>query len=171
MNSYFIILLSFLSMGASHNSAEPPMQESTTYYFIRHAEKDEGDPQNKDPKLTAAGHLRAEKWVDILKEVQFDLIMSTNLERTRSTAAKIAEAQGKEVQFYDPRNLNSVEFQGKTKGKTVLVVGHSNTNPAFVNAILGEEKFEALDEKEYGSLFIVNIDADGKKSAQVKYHN
>lgn len=30
-------------------------QEVTTYYLIRHAEKDRADPSNRDPHLTVAG--------------------------------------------------------------------------------------------------------------------
>ena len=40
-------------------------------------------------------------------------------------------------------------------GKTVLIVGHSNTTPAFVNKILGTEKFTSLEDDDYNSLFIV----------------
>lgn len=75
------------------------------------------------------------------------------------------------MELYDPRGLNDPEFREKTRGKTVLVVGHSNTNPAFVNMILGSEEYKALEEKEYGSLFIVSIGPDDEKTSQVLYLN
>lgn len=37
------------------------------------------------------------------------------------------------------------------------MVGHSNTTPQMVNLLLGEEKYEALDDSENGALFIVKI--------------
>lgn len=173
MKAFLILLFSFLTSGeTAPTKSETPVQETiTTYFFIRHAEKDESDLQNKDPRLSAEGQERAKKWAEVFKEVEFDLIYSSDYDRTRTTATAIAHTQKKEVEIYDPRELFDPQFQEKTKGKTVLVVGHSNTNPAFVNLILGSEKYKALDEKEYGSLFIVTVDPSGEKISQVLYVN
>lgn len=186
MSAFFILLISFLTSGemtpeeeiTSETSAiaaeikkNQQTEDMTTYYFIRHAEKVEKDPQNKDPFLTKAGLERAEKWAEIFREIEFDLIFSTDFNRTRKTAETIADTQEKPVTIYDARKENDPEFQEKTKGKTVLVVGHSNTNPAFVNSILQEEKHLALDEKEYGSVFIVHVAPDGTRNSQVMYIN
>ncbi len=143
----------------------------TTYYFIRHAEKDRSNPEEKDPVLTEAGIKRAEKWTEIFKEVPFDLIYSSDFKRTKQTAQKIAGSQNLEVQLYDPAKLNDVDFQQKTNGKTVLVIGHSNTNPGFVNSILEEEKYSDIDDKESGSLYIVGVSPEGAKISQVLYIN
>ena len=145
--------------------------EITTYYFIQHAEKDRSNPEEKDPALTEAGIKRAEKWAEIFKEVPFDLIYSSDFKRTKETAQKIAESQNLEIQLYDPTKLNDEVFQQKTKGKTVLVIGHSNTNPRFINSILGQEKYGDIDDKESGSLFIVNVSPRGSKTSQVLYIN
>lgn len=145
--------------------------KTTTYYFIRHAEKDTSNPEENDPVLTETGTKRAEKWAEIFKEVSFDLIYSSDFKRTRETAQKFVGSQNLEIQLYDPAKLNDEAFQQKTKGKTVLVVGHSNTNPRFVNSILGEEKYSDIDEKESGSLFIVTVSPEGSKSSQVLYIN
>lgn len=183
MSTFFIFLISFISSGemtpeektsseATEISEEiQQTDEMTTYYFIRHAEKDERDPQNKDPFLTEAGLKRARNWAEIFEDVEFDLIFTSDYNRTRKTAEAVANSQGKEVEIYDAKDLNNEHFKKKTLGKTVLVVGHSNTNPAFVNAILEEKRYEALAETEYGSLFVVNIAADGTKDSQVLYIN
>ena len=55
-------------------------------------------------------------------------------------------------------------FRSETKGKTVLVVGHSNTTPVFANKILGEKKYENMDDNDNASLFIVTISGDNKTS-------
>lgn len=170
MKAFLIFLISLLSLGSTESN-EQPVQETTIYYFIRHTEKDETDPKNKDPELSAVGLERAKKWVQVFKDVQFDIILSTDYKRTRNTAAAVANSQKKEVEFYDPNKLNNPEFQQKTKGKTVLVVGHSNTNPVFVNSVLSTAKYQALDEKEYGSLFIVTVGPGGEKTSQVLYIN
>lgn len=173
MNPFLIFLISFLSSGEQLevNSKAHLQEKFTTYYFIRHAEKDESDPKNKDPELSAAGLERTKKWIEVFKEVQFDLIFSTNYSRTRTTASAIADSQKKKVEIYDPKMLFEPGFQKQTKGKTILVVGHSNTNPAFVNMILEEKKYRDIDEKESGSLYIVTIGPNGKKTSQVLYIN
>jgi broad specificity phosphatase PhoE len=173
MRTFFIFLFSILSLGeTSENPIEPPVQEAPTqYYFIRHAEKEMTDPQDRNPKLSEAGINRTAKWAEVFEEVEFDLIYSSNYHRTMNTARAVADKQQKKVEIYDPKKLNDTEFQKKTKGKTVLVVGHSNTNPAFVNLLLGEKKYQDLDEKEYGSLFIVTVSPGGEKTSQVIFIN
>lgn len=151
----------------SGSSAKINSGKMTQYYFIRHAEKDTTNLEDKDPALTQQGINRAQSWARVFKEIPFDLIYSSDYIRTRSTAQIIADSQKKEVQLYSSKKLNDEDFQQKTKAKTVLVVGHSNSNPKFVNYILGQEKYQELSEENYGSLFIVNLSPDGTKSSQV----
>jgi broad specificity phosphatase PhoE len=173
MRSFFILIISVLSLGGtSVNPKEPAVQEAITqYYFIRHAEKDESNIQDRDPQFSEAGVKRAASWAKIFSEVEFDVIFSSNYHRTMNTARAVADTQQKKIEIYDPKKLNDPEFQKKTKGKTVLVVGHSNTNPAFVNLLLGENKYRDLDEKEYGSLFLVTISPGGGKTSELLYIN
>ncbi len=130
---------------------------TTTYFFIRHAEKDLSDPKNKNPNLTNEGNIRAENWAKMFVDTNIDMIYTSDYIRTQKTAEPIAKSKNLEVTLYDPKNLNDVDFQQKTKGKTVVVVGHSNTTPTFVNKIIGKKKYNAIDEKIYGKIFIVKI--------------
>ncbi|MEO1808249.1 MAG: phosphoglycerate mutase family protein, partial [Bacteroidota bacterium] len=132
-------------------------QEITTYYLIRHAEKQRTDPNNYDPELTKEGHERAEKWAQILQDIPLDAVYSTDYKRTISTAQPTANDQSLEIASYDPRELFSPTFQKATTGKTVLVVGHSNTTPVFVNKIIGQEKYPHMDDGDNGSLYIVTL--------------
>ncbi|MFD1095378.1 SixA phosphatase family protein [Salegentibacter chungangensis] len=143
----------------------------TTYYFIRHAEKDRSNPEEKDPVLTKAGEKRARNWAEVFKDVDLDMIYSSDFKRTKATAKPTAKAKGLKLKIYDTSNLNDQDFQEQTAGKTVLVVGHSNTTPQFVNLILGEEKYENIADDENGALFIVKELSDGKKTSQVLYIN
>lgn len=170
MSSLVILILSLFCLchPIGKTNSERKM---TTYYFIRHAEKNSSDLQNKDPQLTKEGQERAKKWAEVFKEVPFDIIFSSDFNRTRSTAQVIADSQEKKIEMYDPKILYDSDFQKKTVGKTVLVVGHSNTNPRFVNLILGQKKYQDLDETEYGSLFIVHSFPNGEKSSEVLFIN
>jgi broad specificity phosphatase PhoE len=162
---YFLIIAFALSF-VFPITAQEETNSTTTYYLIRHAEKDRSDESDHDPNLKEAGLQRAENWSKVFENVDFDAIYSTDYNRTQQTAEPTAKLQELEIQSYDPRNLFSEEFAETTNGKTVLIVGHSNTTPAFVNAILGEEKYENMDDHNNGSLYIITI-SEGNKIDQV----
>jgi phosphohistidine phosphatase SixA len=143
-------------------------QKTTTYYLIRHAEKDQSDKTNRNPHLTDIGLKRADNWANVLKNVKFDMVYSTDYNRTKETATPTAKANNVEVSFYDPRNMNPKEFMEKTKGKTVLIVGHSNTTPTFTNGLLGEKKYDAIDHNNNANLYIVTVNKDSKTSTVLK---
>lgn len=169
----FLLLLSMLLFTACNQETKNNGMSSadlTTYYFIRHAEKDTLDT-GEDPQLTDAGRARAQKWAQVFKDVDFDLIYSSDYKRTLNTAKPIAESQQKEITIFNTKKLNDRDFQERTKGKKVLVVGHSNLNPEWVNYILEEEKYRDLSEAEYGSLFIAVIHPDGSRTSEVLYFN
>jgi len=130
-------------------------QGVSTYYLIRHAEKDRSDKTNSNPELTDLGQQRALSWSSVFENVTFDAVYSTNYLRTIATAKPTASAKGLEIQFYNPRELYSKDFQQETLGKTVLVVGHSNTTPQFVNAILGIDRYTDIQDNNNANLYIV----------------
>lgn len=138
---------------------DTPLQIST-FYLIRHAEKDRSDPEALDPELNQKGLGRAMHWAEILAEVPLDAIYSTDYERTSMTAAPTAVKQDITVQYYDPSNIDIAQFKRDNQGKNVLVVGHSNTTPEFVNKLIGETKYADMDDSDNGSLFIVTIVGD-----------
>ena len=139
-------------------------QEVTTYYLIRHAEKERTDPSNRDPHLTIEGKKRAENWQNIFKKVPFDIVYSTPYHRTRETAQPTAISQQLTVESYDPRNLYNTSFKEKNEGKIVLVVGHSNTTPALANKILGREEYLQIDDHINGNLYILQVSPQGVTS-------
>jgi 2,3-bisphosphoglycerate-dependent phosphoglycerate mutase len=50
-------------------------------------------------------------------------------------------------------------------------VGHSNTTPAFVNAVLGEHTYEDIDDNENGMLYIVKVTSEGATAKEKKIGN
>jgi len=142
-------------------------EETTTYYLIRHAEKDRTDKTNKNPNLNEKGLERAKKWAEYFKDVDFDAVYSTNYNRTMQTALPTAESNKLNIKNYDPKKMYDVLFKTATQGKTVLVVGHSNTTPVFANKILGEKKYKNMDDKDNSSLYIVTMTGN-KKTSRIK---
>lgn len=140
-------------------------QEITTYYFIRHAEKLRIDKTDKNPNLNYKGYKRAEAWKDIFSNITFDAIYSTDYNRTKLTAKPTADRNNLPILLYNPKAMYSEAFKNNTKGKTVLVVGHSNTTNVFINKILGVEKYHEINDNNNSNLYIVTVSSDGKSSS------
>ena len=100
----------------------------TTVVVVRHAEK--GTEPKADPPLTAAGEQRATQLVEAISGLTFTAALSTDLTRTRSTAAPLAARFSLTLELTDPKASDVAEaVLQRHRGQTVLVVGHSNTVP------------------------------------------
>ena len=91
--------------------------------------------------------------------------------RTIETATPTAKTKKLEIQYYNPSKMYDSIFQKETKGKTVLVVGHSNTTPIFANKIFNENSelertdvYGNMDDNDNASLYIVTVTGDKKTS-------
>ena len=162
----FILLIVFVSALFIACTSD----KTTTYYLIRHAEKDRTNNMNKNPNLNSQGLLRAKKWTQYFKDIKLDAVYSTDYNRTRQTAAPTAKSKDLIVQLYNPSKMYDSIFKNNTKGKTVLVVGHSNTTPVFANTILGQKKYKNMADNDNASLYIVTVVND-KKSSETKKVN
>ena len=132
-------------------------ENTSVYYFIRHAEKDRSDPTNKNPSLTIQGLERANKWAIFFKDKNIAAVYSTNYIRTQQTALPIAKEQNIEIINYTTKELISEKFIANNKGKNIVIVGHSNTTPELVNILLGEKKYEDISDSENNNLFVVTL--------------
>ena len=130
-------------------------QKHSTYFFIRHAEK--VISENPDPILHPDGEKRALKWAEVFKDIPLDAVYSTDYIRTLETAKPTAEDHNIELILYHPTKIDVRAFKKKTKGEKVLIVGHSNTIPDFVNKLIGKEKYGLIDENINGNLYIVDV--------------
>lgn len=155
-----LIALAFILLGSINCKKDTKIGEDpvvSTFYFIRHAEKDRTDPENADPELNQNGLDRAIRWAEVFDPIPLDLVYSTNYERTSMTAAPTSVKKDIDIKYYDPSTFDAEEFKLVNEGKNVLVVGHSNTTPMLVNKILGMEKYGQMDDSDNSSLFIVRI--------------
>lgn len=143
---------------------------TTTYFLIRHAEKDRSDTTNKNPELTLEGLERAQKWAAYFDNIALDQVFSTDYKRTQQTAMFVAKNKNLDIAIYDPTDLYNGEFKALTTGENVLIVGHSNTTPEFVNAIIGEDKYPEIDDNENAMLFTVTVEGD-TKSVDINFVN
>jgi len=158
MKRLLIVLLIF---GCTLSTfAQKDKSVTTTYFLIRHAEKDRSNPTDKNPHLKNIGRERALKWSQVLKNIKLDAVYSTDYNRTKETANPTAASHHLKVIYYNPSKVDYEAFKKKTKGKTVLIVGHSNTTPQFVNALIGKDKYKQIADSNNGNLYIVTIIGD-----------
>jgi broad specificity phosphatase PhoE len=154
------VAASFCLLVAAQSAAA---QASTVVIVVRHAER---APGSGDPPISEIGQQRAAALAEIGKLTGVSAIITTQLLRTRQTAAPLAE-QLKITPVVVPTQSDLAKHVAEIVaavrqqvGKTVLVVGHSNTVPAIV-AALGGPKLPDLCEPEYDSLVTLVLDAGG----------
>lgn len=150
MKNYFLFLFLVVQLSFAQN-------KTTTIYFIRHAEKVD---ISKNPDLSTFGLERAAHWNEIFSDIPFDAIYSTDFTRTKQTAAPTATNKKIDITLYDAKNIDFQKFKTDNLGKTVLVVGHSNTIPNFVNKLINQEKYSNIEDKTFGNLYIVTLNGD-----------
>lgn len=136
--------------------------KATTIYLIRHAEKADA---TANTNLSIAGNQRAKNWAKHFAGKKIAAVYSTDYNRTIQTATPIAKQFGVEVQKYNHREFDLKKLAADNPGNIIVVVGHSNTIPGYVNSALGKQEFNEIDEGEFGTLFEVVIE-NGKASTK-----
>jgi 2,3-bisphosphoglycerate-dependent phosphoglycerate mutase len=130
---------------------------TTTCIVLRHAEK---ETTGTDPNLNSDGVLRAEELKRILGGVSISTIYSTPLNRTRQTVQPLATAKGLSISEYPadkPYPQLISEILSANRGKTVVIVGHSNTVPGILKELSNNSFSVTINDSQYDNLFIVSL--------------
>ena len=141
----------------------------TTVYLVRHAEKDTtGNPP--DPALSAVGQVRALALRQTLLKRRPEALFTTDTKRTRATLAPLAEATKLEPQVYDGRRtyLLAERIRKDYAGKSVVVVGHSNTVLPLIEELGGTPPVEEIADSEYDYLFTVRLTEGAMPTVDVR---
>jgi phosphohistidine phosphatase SixA len=166
-----LIVVSILMFGICELSAQ-----KTIYYLVRHAEKDTSvagaTMMQANPPLSEKGIQRSARLASLLEKENIDYIFSTKYLRTQSTAQPLATLIGKEIQFYEITKgtafSDSIQ-QMPFLGKTLLIIGHSNTIPPLVNALIKSNKYQNLSDNEYGFIYKVIMESGQIKDTVLMY--
>ena len=150
MKKIFILFFILFSVDVSS-------QECSEFFLIRHAEKDRTNSENNNPKLNEIGKERSLKWSEVFKNIELDKIYSTNYYRTIETVTPISKKLNLDITLYSPSKINYKNFISKNIGNKVLVVGHSNTIPGFVNGLINEKVYDQINDLNNSNLYIVTI--------------
>ncbi|MBK7129939.1 MAG: histidine phosphatase family protein [Crocinitomicaceae bacterium] len=124
----------------------------TTLILVRHAEKNN---ESDSSTLTPAGYERAQRISDMLANTDIAAIYATPFIRMILTASPTAVSKNLPVTTYQPHEMSEIDQMASSyKGKTILVIGHSNTIPKIINHYTGS----ALENlTSYTDLFILHI--------------
>ncbi|WP_321396020.1 phosphoglycerate mutase family protein [Emcibacter sp.] len=136
---------------------EPVLAEQTIY-LIRHAEK--MTDGTADPALTEAGRQRAQWYAGYFADKKLTAVYSTDLKRTRETAAPTLHNTGLSLDFYDPHDLAGFADRTRDLPGNILVVGHSNTTPYLAGLLSGQELPE-LQDGQYDRIFVITKNEEG----------
>jgi 2,3-bisphosphoglycerate-dependent phosphoglycerate mutase len=123
----------------------------TTLLLVRHAERD-----GKRDTLTAAGLERAAELVHVAQRAEVSAVYHSDTIRTRDTAQPLARALGL-VAIERPASAIAAlvdEILAQHPGRTVLIVGHSNTVPQIISEAGGPE-LGNIAEDEFDNLFVL----------------
>ena len=105
----------------------------------------------------------------MLSEADIEYIFSSDYKRTQRTGQPLADSTGLEIFLYDPGAQDSIAQELRSIRGNALVVGHSNTIPALINLLLGEERYEQLNESEYDKLFLLHGSEEKFDDAVMRY--
>jgi phosphohistidine phosphatase SixA len=145
---------------AAHHApgAAAPHQEPTIVIFVRHGERGStGD----DPELTPEGRARALALVQAVRDAKVQVVIHTPRIRTRDTALPVAQHFGITPEVV-PLTAGAshvtamAEAIKKHHGKTVVVVGHSNTIMQYIAALGGPRRADLCDH-QYNGLYTLAL--------------
>lgn len=147
---------------ASHHApgAAAPHEEPTIVIFVRHGER--GTMPADDPELTPAGRERALALVQAVRDAKVQVVIHTPRVRTRDTALPVAQHFGLTPEVVPlSAGASHVEAMAaaikKHHGKTVVVVGHSNTIMQYIAALGGPRRADLCDHQYNGLYTLVLI--------------
>lgn len=150
-------------------SAASGREQSQIVVLVRHAEK--AETPKDDVALSDRGRARAEALAGALGEAGVETIVTTERRRSRETAAPLAARRHltpvvEQTSDDTHAHAKAVAAAVRNGGAVVLVVGHSNTLPAIIEALRGP-KVAAICDGQYALLFTLWTDP-GKPSRLIR---
>lgn len=147
-------------------------------FVVRHAERAEGTPMAQpsrpapgqppghgmmianDMPLTAAGRERAQRLANMLRSAGIKHIFTTEYQRTRQTAAPLAEQLHLKPVMAAAKDMDPLVVALRRLKEPALVVGHADTIPELLKK-LGVAGAITIEDAEYDNLFVVVRGASG----------
>lgn len=147
--SFVLASAALFASAPRHLAAQPSL-----VVLVRHGEKQPAPAD--DPSLSDAGVARARALDAALANAVPGTIVVSTRKRTVETAAVVQQRTGvtPTVITLDAQHVKNVAAAVMKASGVVLVVGHSNTIPAIVNALAGT-KLPDICDAHYATMFLV----------------
>ena len=147
--------------------------KATTVILIRHGERDEPNPTDPDPDphLNELGRARAQTLIHVVGKSGIKAIYTSHFLRTKETAQPLAgHLSLLPIQIDAVPDIGN-DILSKHAGKTVLVIGHTDSVPQLINQ-LGAGRSVNIEDGEFDRLFVVTVFSSGRASVtELKYGN
>jgi len=149
----FVVALGFWLVSAA---------STTTIFVMRHAEKLTSNPDDPDPALAPAGEARALELAQVFGRAPrgqgLDAVIVSEFRRTQDTVRPLANRLGIPVIVVPAEDTSKTAKRAlsENRGGRALIVGHSDTVPAIVEALSGVD-VGAMSEADYGIVYVVTI--------------
>ena len=172
---FILVIAGYINLDArqsvNHKSDRQNAKEqagSTTIYVVRHAEKDMSKPDDKDPDLTEAGQKRAMALKAYLQDAKVNAFFSTSYKRNQKTLMPVA--QGRPIQIYESKDYAFLrnKILSEYKGKTVVVVGHSNTVLPIIEVFGAKKPIDQITDNDYDNIFRITVSPQGKAKVEAR---
>ena len=95
-----------------------------------------------------------------MKQFHITDVYSTDYNRTFNAAYPTASSFHKSIKLYHPIKVDIQQFLRDTKGKNIVIVGHSNTIPNFVNKLFGKDVYHDIEDNNNDNLYIVTLNGE-----------
>lgn len=141
--------------------AGPADSTLVTVLLVRHAERNT-TMLGHDVPLNDVGERRARELARIAGEAGVSAIYATPTIRARDTAAPLAARLGDTLTVVHDVGETVTRLKTRHWGRTVLVVGHSNTVPQIIAGLTGRKVPEFV--AEFDLLYVVTLARDGRSS-------
>jgi len=126
----------------------------TRIIVVRHAERTAADD------LTPAGNQRAAELVRVLGDAGIDSVFSTDFVRTTKTAEPLSTSLGTSTILYDDNSSLLDRILRFSKGKTLFVVGHSDSVPDLISTCGCTPPFSQIPGNQFDNLFIILLQSE-----------
>ncbi len=137
---------------------------TTTVFLVRHADV----PPGADPHLNAAGLTRANELIRVVGAAAIAAVYASEFARTRETAQPLATHLGLTVKVPNGGDPAATvqDIRAHHLGKTVLVVGHSNTVPDIISRF-GAPSVPVIEPTVFDRLFVLTLTRLRKATIQL----
>ena len=132
----------------------------TTVIILRHAERLSDD---KDSPLSNAGQARAKALVPLLASLKPDVVIVSELQRTRQTVAPFLESTKRValVRSNEKCAELAAEILKEWRSKTVLLSWHRGPHADLARALGAKEPFPVWAHDTYDRYWVITITVGG----------